>query len=175
MFSIEADRILTTLWDTLRPDKPDYERDGLITVSSGIVVTLDLRLSHFATGGDDYRRSALVHTVFTGNTSVFQAVCRDFTKWHKIDPSDWFNYSNHDSCWRTDGMRGLTSLYFAMTEELNEEILADGYSPQRPIDFHQFCSLGTLAGKPWESVTVRHERVPGDSYRRRIVALERKD
>lgn len=179
MFHVEADNLLTTLWETLRPERPGYERrlrpdgDGYVTSEPGLITTLDFRLSHFALGGDEYRRSALVHTLFTANTSVFQAVSTEFDKWDKVPVKGYFNYSNHDSCWRSDGMRGFHHLFLKFAAAMNEEIVQDGYSALRPIEFHQFCTLGSLGSKPWEFVTVSHERIPGESHKRHVLEIER--
>jgi len=36
------------------------------------------------------------------------------------NPSEWKNTSNHDSCWRSDGVGApLTKLYFAMCKQVN--------------------------------------------------------
>jgi hypothetical protein len=172
-FGIDADNLLGTLWDTLRPDRPSYfgERSRPQDGEVGLVVTLDLRMFHFGLNGEEYRRSALVHTVFTANTSVFYTTSFDFARWDQIIPESWANTSNHDSCWRTDGLRGLHLLDNTMAKEMNAEIAEHGGSALAPREFSQFCTLGALSGKPWEYVTVCHERIPGDSYKRRLLSL----
>ena len=176
-FSIETDRLLYTLWDNLRPDRPTYRRDEASEV--GLLVTLDLRLSHYGSGGAEdeieYHRSALVHTLFTANTSVFVHTSRDHKRWQDLIPEDWANTSNHDSCWRSDGLRGLHLLHCTLSDEMNEEITGNGYSALAPREFSQFCSLGTLAGKPWQYVDVAHERIPEEYHKRRIVSIRSRD
>ena len=90
-FEIQADEILTTLWDTLRPERPafGYERhsEGGIT-ETGLMVTLDLRVFHISLGCDEYRRSALVHTLFTANTAVFQASSSSYDRWNQVALGD---------------------------------------------------------------------------------------
>jgi hypothetical protein len=175
-FAIETDRLLASLWDMMRPNWPEEARrfgqhvDGH-PVELGLVVTLDLRMSHYALGGDEYHRSALVHTVFTANTSVFVHASREFKQWREVIPEGWANTSNHDSCWRTDGLRNLHLLQGTFVKEMNEEITADRYSPLAPNEFNQFCSLGTIAGKPWCHVVVEHERIPEENHKRRILSI----
>jgi hypothetical protein len=174
MFAIDTESVLYTLWDTLRPDRPsrfEEHYDPREVGETGLVVTLDLRLSHYALGGDEYHRSALVHTVFTANTSVFVHTSRDFQRWSEVIPEGWANTSNHDSCWRSDGLRGLHSLHGVLCAEMNEEITGHGYSSLAPREFNQFCSLGTIVGKPWEYVTVCHERIPEENHKRRVLSL----
>ncbi len=179
-FAIETDNLLGTLWDNLRPDRPSRfdhpyrPQDGEV----GLLVTLDLTMSHYA-GENEYHRSALVYTVFTANTSVFVHASRDFKRWQDLIPEDWANMSNHDSCWRTDGLRNLHLLQGTFAKEMNEEIVGHGNSPLAPREFGQFCSLGGLAQKPWRYVDVAHERIPdnpgkrfGSYYRRRILSIQ---
>ena len=178
-FEIQADNIIQTLWDSLRPESPGYERrrdpetGEYATTEPGLLVTLDLRLSHISLSTDEYHRSALVHTVLTANTSVFQARCPKFTKWDQVALGDFFNYSNHDSCWRTDGMRGLQHLFSEWTAEMNEEMAGHGFSHLTPREFDQFCTMGWLSHKPWEFVTVGHRKIPTEHHRRELVSLER--
>jgi hypothetical protein len=89
-FNIEADRILYTLWDTLRPPALTYERGRSAGLGLGhprelgLLVTLDVRMSHYALSGDEYHRAAAVYTVFTSNTSVFTyttTLGRDSVRW----------------------------------------------------------------------------------------------
>ena len=173
-FGIDADNLLTTLWDNLRPERPSYfgERARPQDGEVGLLVTLDLRMYKFCLSGEEYRRSALVHTVFTANTSVFYHTSREHKRWQEVIPESWANTSNHDSCWRTDGLRGLHLLETTFGKEMNEEIKADRGSPLAPKEFSQFCTLGTLAGKPWQYVEVCHERIPEENHKRRILTLK---
>lgn len=172
MFHIEADNLLATLWENLRPRPRGFA--GPREPELGLMVTLDVRLFSFTSGGEEYRRSALVHTLFTANTSVFVAVSRNYERWFEIDPADFLNTSNHDSCWRTDGMSALRNVYYAMAEEINSERKKDGHSALAPRELNQFCTLGALTQKPWEFVDVTHELLPGAS-RRRLISIRRKD
>lgn len=168
-FAIETDSVLSTLWDNLRPERSMYREAGESEV--GLLVTLDLRMSHYTNEGNEYHRSALVHTVFTADTSVFVHTSRDFQRWQEVIPEGWANTSNHDSCWRTDGLRGLHLLQGTLCDEMNKEITRNGYSALASSEFNQFCSLGTIAGKPWQYVDVCHERIPEEYHKRRILSI----
>lgn len=174
-FGIELDSLLGTLWDNLRPDRQSFlgERSRPQDGEIGLVVTVDLRMFNYASNGEEYRRSALVHTVFTANTSVFVHTSLDHKRWQEIIPESWANTSNHDSCWRSDGLRGLHLLNNTFAKEMNEEIVADGGSSLAPRDFSQFCTLGTIAGKPWQYVEVCHERIPEENHKRRILSIRK--
>ncbi len=182
MFQVEVDHLICTLWDTLRPrspvrEYPDYKSSGCDTVTEpGLMTTLDLRLSLYL-NSKMYDASAIVHTLFTSNTSVFVAVTRDFERWDDIEIENFLNTSNHDSCWRSDGMRNLRKLFFKMTTELNDELVADGLSRHKTNAFQQFSTLGALgSSKPWELVKVTHSR--GEDYgpgRRKLVSIAKRD
>jgi hypothetical protein len=182
MFELNADNILCTLWDTLRPDISGYtsmpgERvrtaNGLYhPIEPGLMTTLDLRLSHFSLTGDEFHANVLVHTLFTSNTSVFVTSSRNFQKWDQIPVEQWLNTSNHDSCWRSDGMSELSRLFFALTDEMNEQIKAIKMNPLKPCEFNQYCTLGALGSKPWEFVTVEHERIPEEYHKRRMLSVQ---
>jgi hypothetical protein len=147
----------------------------------GLLVTLDVRMSHYALSGDEYHRAAVVYTVFTSNTSVFTyttTLGRDSVRWEDVKPEDWINTSNHDSCWRSDGLQHLSELYFAFATEINVELANDKLGTKAPQAFNQFVSLGVLGREPWCSVIVEHEREPttphsSSSYRRRIISIEK--
>jgi hypothetical protein len=147
----------------------------------GLLTILDVRLRYYALGGEEYHRAAVVYTVFTSNTSVFTYTTplgRDSVRWEAVKPEDWSNTSNHDSCWRSDGLRHLTELYFTLSEEMNGEIEADNLPKVAPQEFHPFVSLGALGMQPWYSVMVEHEQEPTTphqayGYKRRIVAIEK--
>ena len=178
-FVIDADRVLYHLWDTLRPGDVSWasmgkelerEGGGFDRTRPGLLVTLDLRMSHFALSQEEYHRSALAYVVLTGNTSVFVATTTDFTPWHQLPGNAWENTSNHDSCWREDGFRFLNTLYFEMCEGMNAEIQAHGSSPLAPREFNQFCSLGTIAGPPWVEVLVC-STPKDDRYKRTLTRI----
>lgn len=181
-FAIDADRLVATLWEQFRPEWPSEagterlveahmrRQDGR-PLDHGLVVTLDLRMSHFSLGGDEYHRSALVHTVLCGNTSVFTCTTRGFRKWNEIPFEEWENTSNHDSCWRTDGLRHFHLLHCKFADEMNEEIRSHGSNGLAPREFNTFVSLGTIAGRPWTHVRVDHERTPGENYKRRLLSI----
>jgi hypothetical protein len=100
------------------------------------------------------------------------AISRSFEKWDQIPVEQYYNTSNHDSCWRTDGMRELSTLFFALTDEMNKQIEDIRMNPLKPREFHQYCTLGSLGSKPWEFVTVEHERIPEEHHKRRVLSVQ---
>ena len=156
MFNVLGEHLICTLWETLRPAQPFGIAEA--GFPRGLVVTLDLSSSYY-TDDHEFHRRGLLHTVFTANTSVFTAVSEDFKGWDQISLDAWNNTSNHDSCWRSDGMRTLSELYFRWAKEINEEMVARGYPDLAPREFDGFCTLGSLGNSPWEFVRVGKEQV----------------
>ena len=131
---------------------------------------MDLRLFKY-TSADEFQRSAKAVIIFCGNTSVFVHTDRHYEPADLLNPSDFLNTSNHDSCWRTDGMRFMFDMSMVMVDEMNEERVRAGFSKLAPREFDQFCALGHT---PWRFVTVTHAKLrPDEPYKRRLLKVER--
>lgn len=86
-----------------------------------LYVRVDIRLSAYLEDGDDFQVRRMVHFLFTrpsNYTKVFFCHNREF----RIPSPDQFEMmSNHDSCWREDGYRGLGDLRREAVEHLSKE------------------------------------------------------
>jgi len=123
-----------------------------------------------------------IFLLFCGNTSVWiasQDPREDENRWHSVQcvPLDaWENTSNHDSCWRSDGLDSpLSCIYFDMCDEANEQL------PEKdqcaPINMSQHNRFGTFGlGNVFEHVNVTHVGADrNDSYHRKVISVERVD
>jgi len=154
MFDMKVASVLTDIVEhVLPPLRESRERvwdrgdDGLsLLTDPGISMKVDLSLTHY-TDNKTYERRETIHWLFCNRVSTFAAMEGD-ERWFDaaIIPVDvWKNTSNHDSCWRSDGVDSfLTKVYFKWCEELNGELYEDGHKTIRPCDFNQFCHLGSL-------------------------------
>ena len=68
--------------------------------------------------------------LFTGNTSVW------YTEVIDNKTTKWVNTSNHDSCWRTDGLQFLSKVYFEMCEKIEPKTL--------PVNVNITAEIGGL-------------------------------
>jgi hypothetical protein len=153
MLNLDLAHTICTIKDTL------LSRD-CSDRSKGLVVSTDISM------GDSKRAS--VHFVFAGNTSVWFAVSKSLQRWDDIPIEEWENTSNHDSCWRNDGVRSpLVHLYFDWAREINPD--------KAPKDIRQFCVLGILSSSPWERVRVEYRKRPGADYRFDIISIQREE
>lgn len=145
--------LVCTLKDTLLP------RGGYDTTVRALAVKLDLRMSHYFDDGES-NASRMVFFMFYGNTSVWMAVEESDDRWFNASniPIDrWSNTSNHDSCWRVDGVSTpLFNLYCEMSDQVKAGV-PDG-DKLAPINIDQHCNLGFCGSNPWEFVTVTTEQ-----------------
>lgn len=153
------------------------ENGRSVLTDPGISMKVDLSLSHY-TPDWTYERRETIHWLFCNHVSTFAAMEGDERWFDAIAiPLDvWKNTSNHDSCWRSDGVDSfLSKVYFDWCTKLNEQLKGDGFETIRPCDFHQFCHMGI--GMAWKEVLIDHtaddrEEGIGD-YWRKIVKVER--
>ena len=104
-------------------------------------------------------QSRLFYTAVCGNTHVFFAdriQGGNLSHFKDIPSDEWINTSNHDSCWRTDGMRWINDTYFEMCRGCNPDVA--------PATLYSEARLG-WCGKLWTPVIMVVKRTPGSEYR----------
>jgi hypothetical protein len=167
MFRFDAATMICLLRDKLCPASWGLNDKGELP---GIVFAVDMDLSVYIKAAerfDSIRKTTFV--LLCGNTNVFTLTEDDDENIFNpitTDVARWDNPSNHDSCWRSDGMEWLSKNYFAAAEELNRR----NHLNVAPKDMSDHTALGRLKA-PWELVWVKHESVDGRSYRRKLVSL----
>ena len=91
---------------------------------------------------------ASYYILFTDNVSVYYASQFDDEgtrrMWYQVEPEEWINTSNHDSCWRSDGLSWISKLYFDMCKHVNGEVA--------PIALESTARVGFI--DMWREVTV---------------------
>lgn len=112
MFKINADHVICTLVDAmLHRSSP---------ANKGMLISLDCEISDCGKGIKHKSIRRLIHFVFhrpSNYTKVFFGVGNH---WEEI--KNWKLTSNHDSCWRSDGVSApLSNFYFTMCEEVNSK------------------------------------------------------
>ena len=162
MFKVRLSNVICAIKSGLLP--PQYSRleDGSW---KGLVISADLSMEDFGVGRG--RRSS-VHFAFTKNTSVWFSCSDRLWRWNDIPIEEWRNTSNHDSCWRTDGVESvLTQLYFEWTRKINPN--------KAPKDISKFCTMGVMLCSPWEYVLVECENDPNESYWQVLKSIRKAD
>jgi len=126
-----------------------------------LFVRVDLRVGQ--PGSEEPFASRFVNFVFQRYGNGFHVWCK-VVKHNVIwtieeqDFETWENMSNHDSCWRSDGLKKVSETYFALCKEYDENTA--------PVMLDQFAWLDT-----W---MMRIESEPSKKpYKWNITKLER--
>lgn len=130
MFEMKASSVIAELVRILVPrHEMEYTKEGFIQ-KPGLYIELDCRITDFGFSKKDGNKrerkekteSTVVHFIFCGNVNTFA--------WHQTKgvretpkAEDFINVSNHDSCWRTDGVESyLSKIYFDFCKKVNSEL-----------------------------------------------------
>lgn len=188
MFAIPAKNVVEMLVDNLYPRRfqnlPKNPSEGLAATfkkgcyfTTGLGIALDVELATYDGKTKNkciqISRRTRLYVLLTGNVSVFTAVEQQYDRWlYSSDvPTDkWVNTCNHDSCWRSDGMKTISDLYFQFAEEINAEREKNGLdkvAPRMMSDHSRVLNFQHLA--------VEFDRVPGEDYRRQVNHVRRLD
>ena len=118
-----------------------------INHNQAILMEFDVKLSVFSPPAHTTNRfSILLYCPDEGRTHTFT----------KINDQQWKNTSNHDTCWRTDGIDSpLSALYFTMADDVNNELSSSNYLPVAPKDMH---SSVYPVDKLWKMVDIKLKR-----------------
>lgn len=170
MFTIDIRNILVTLFEMNSTDETrrvmEYNDDGSHEVNA-MIITVNTSVSDFS-GEVDREQRASVYVMYAGLHSIFYALASDadgnYRTFENIPHTEWENTSNHDSCWRSDGLSFFPSLFFAMAKAVNPD--------KAPGELHSYTSLGGM-GK----TVVKHTKVvlerQGDGYHKNVLRVFR--
>ena len=175
MVPLEAEMTITSIVDAFLKRDDYVTKDYRVVSRHGVVLRLNLSASSYEDEGS-YHASRQLVILCTGNTSVFVAVAPPdgrYFGWQDVPKEAWKNTSNHDSCWRSDGIQSpITDQYFSMCEEINEMRKADGLEPVAPINMHHFNHLDSHPLVTEVDVTTESDPdTHNPSYFRRIVKI----
>lgn len=179
MFTSSTERMITGIVSKILDEPgmriPEWMEDGTLVYNTGVL--FDITMEVYDDRLDYNKREAgksirFFYIAFCGNTSVFTA-SRERLKdsglglrhFSEIQPEEWDNIGNHDSCWRDSVRSFLSEQYFAMCEEVNAEA--------RPCDLTNDCQLGLI--DPWKEVkmvTASDEEKEPRGYWKKLVKIE---
>jgi len=164
------DRSVTTTMTDYLYDTGNMKRVGLM-------FHITASVAKYSNDKDTVETSRNIFFLLCGNTNVWiaeQDPHKEERRWGGINsiPLDaWKNTSNHDSCWRSDGVESpLSQIYFDMCDEVNRQLPEE--DRVAPKDLSMFNTFGF--GDIVKHVTIVHAAVePTDTYRRKIVEVEK--
>lgn len=143
---LNADMTIVDIVDAFLKRDDYVVEDYSITSRHGVILSVNISTSTYEENAS-FHASRQMFILCTGNTSVFVAVAPEdkrYFSWKDIPLDAWKNTSNHDSCWRSDGVQSsLTEQYFAVCEEVNKAREAQGYESVAPAQMSHFNHLGS--------------------------------
>lgn len=134
--SVDIDHAVAKMAETvLRQDGWEF---GQLHDCRALFVEIDLRVGR--SGSEEPNAMRFVNLIFQryGNGfHVWSKVTKEAAIWRvsEDDFNTWRNTSNHDSCWRDDGLTDITKTYFALCKEYDPTVA--------PIKLEQFAWLRT--------------------------------
>ena len=103
----------------------DYKNDFNINEGIYFIVRLSAYNPGYEKDGNTYHKEwvkakhSFFHIIFLSRRNVFVSISDK----DKIpDPKKWKNTSNHSSCFRSDGIANLSTLYFKMNDDIFEGV-----------------------------------------------------
>jgi len=178
MIELKAGMTICQLVDKFLDRKiPEYSSGGNIT-AHGLLFNLDISISNY--NEIDFNERQYMWFLLTRNTSVFVAIPNmeddHWYHWTEIPASAWKNTSNHDSCWRSDGVDSpITSVYFKLTEEINRRRVKAGLEEVAPGSMHQFSHLSSAVFRDMTVTTASDRDTHNPDYFRKIISLEERN
>lgn len=161
-------------WHVARPDLPSEEAHKY-----GMLFTADVSCNNFGYENDGsthhreweaaYRK--FLHIIILRPRQVFVAISNE-PSWKAIPLDEFENTSNHDSCWRTDGLRAITNQYFTSHDACFSH-MPDEHK-QAPCYSSAGVSLIPLFGPLFRFVKADTELFDDGSYhhKRKITSLK---
>lgn len=112
------------------------------------------------------------HFLLCGNVHVW-VYTGDEPDPMQVPLDQWANTSNHDSCWRTDGVRSqLSELYFKSCYEVQEHL------PERlqkaPVNVTHYCTVGRFLGEgPFAFAEIQFKQDDQNNFEYKLTQVKR--
>ena len=118
------------------------------------------------------RSQKCVHYIMLRYHRIFMAVVDTYDP-TKVELKDWINTSNHDSCWRSDGVQREARKAFIEAHETAYANTPDENTPP-PILSSDCAEIGLRwhGNTPFEYVRVKHEAIDQkNTYHRKLTEI----
>lgn len=133
-----------------------------VSPTKALYIAVKVGLSHYTDEGDEDHERATIHLIFcrpTNYTKVFSCVN---DSWSIPKADDFTMRSDHDSCWRSDGMRDISATYLKCLHNIRERI---GRDAQQPSEFNTIHSI------QWVNITWKDDPEDQHRYRKILTAI----
>lgn len=177
MFCISAESVVSNLVDLLSDLPKPFKTitnycDGLRVEEywhEALGISLDCSLASYE-DCEIYERRTRMFFVFSSSVSVWVSIKppdENFNSFTQVPINYWENTSNHNSCWRTDGLRPISNLYFNFAEQINKERVKNGLAEIAPINLtdHTFIDQA-------KKLKVRFARNKDDQYKKDLLQVK---
>ncbi len=168
MFSISIKNVISMLFEisSTSEEKSFMEfGSGGNNMVNAMIIQVHMSMTDYSDDNENNEARDSVYVMYAGRHSIFYASAYDDNGSHRhlsnIPTSAWKNTSNHDSCWRDDGLRFLDTLYFDMANVVNHTI--------PPRDLYNHTSLA-LSLNPVTKTTVVLKALK-DGYSKKITKV----
>lgn len=182
-FTTSTERLITSIVSKILDEPgmrmPEYLEPRQLLYNTGVLFDLTLEVYDDALEWQEREKTKsqrFYFVAFCGNTSVF-VVSRERTDGdlglrhlNDIDPNEWENLGNHDSCWRDSLQSWMNDTCWKMCDEVNQKT---GFNVA-PIKLTTDCQVGFI--NPWSEVKMVTipDKDKDDSYWRKIQSIKYK-
>ena len=145
LVALDSEMVIASVVEAMLPRFSDNELGLLISVR------MDMHDFGYGSDGNTFERdelcvSQVINLLFVrpGNYTQVYSNVTEFNKWNSLYNNDkikWIFESDHDSCWRSDGLRILTDSYFKMADKFKGRIKS-GKEMSGFDTHHFFCFDG---------------------------------
>lgn len=162
---VNVSQIITTLYQQLGRNNPKFRArllDDGHYVGLGMAFSVLIRASL-----NDVTAHRFMHFILAGHAVHVWCVESTELSPFGVPRSEWINTSNHDSCWRSDGVASpLDKLYFHLCDEVQADVPEE--DKVAPANITVKANFGSVAIFNY----VRVQFVPTKDYRYEIIDIE---
>lgn len=163
MFNMDLSSAIAFIKEQAFPASFEGEVVDVNIKKPGIMIQCDVDVNDFE---EDKRASESVTFLFCGNTSVFAYTGKGIFFVEDLPVEEFANTSNHDTCWRTDGVHSyLSELYFKMCRQVNLK--------KAPVELHTSSRIHRKIHPVW--ITYKNPPIFSDSYKKTLVSVSKRD
>lgn len=179
MLSVKLSDIVASLCDAYgehgRHMNFVYDPDSKTYNGSGYLFRFDVQMSYFENDAQYHSDRVELGILVAGHRVWIKKI--QYADNKLLSRDGWENTSNHDSCWRSDGLgTPLSRIYFALADQVNEKRHAAGESYLAPAAMSQQC-WSPLCESIVQQVAITWQKDPADPHNYRLVltSIEKKE
>lgn len=172
MLSIRLSNMIGGICDSLNEHNNhstfDYNEKTSTYSARALLFTFDVHMAYFQ-DEEKYESDRLEVSVLVAGHRVWVKTGR--LRSIPLSWDDWENTSNHDSCWRSDGLDSpLSKVYFTLSEQINVKREMAEKERVAPKDMTEY-TWSPIGTRMFRNMRVSWQRTE-DNYHLRLTNLE---